>query len=159
MLEQPCPISDCAILRRTPSWRNLAAARRAGRRRATRCCARRCRPSRSPGALTCFIYICPDGKIAAGLIIKLLAPLWFLYLSVWLFCLLKLGRLEMAWQLCVQQSRVLVHWRRYMALCCLPELGPKQAHAVVGDWPSLGALLAAYQDPARCAARLTGDAC
>ena len=42
-------------------------------------------------------------------------------------------------------------WRRYMALCCLPELGPKQAHAVVGAWPSLGALLAAYQDPARYA--------
>ncbi|KAK9828426.1 hypothetical protein WJX81_006839 [Elliptochloris bilobata] len=37
----------------------------------------------------------------------------------------------------------------YAALCCLPELGPKQAHAVVGAWPSLGALLAAYQDPAR----------
>ena len=40
---------------------------------------------------------------------------------------------------------------RYAALCCLPELGPKQAHGVVGAWPSLGALLAAYQDPARCA--------
>jgi len=41
---------------------------------------------------------------------------------------------------------------RYAALCCHPDLGPKQAHAIVGTWRSLGALMAAYEDPARRAA-------
>ena len=37
----------------------------------------------------------------------------------------------------------------FHALSCMPDLGPQAAQAIVGAYPSLGAVIAAYQDPSK----------